>query len=619
MLLATARRAVLPALAVLLALPHAAHALSWSRCPDFKAARCTTLTVPLDRSGVDPGQVPLRIARVGRTSGNTLLYLSGGPGSAGVSEMLSVISIVPPLEHRYRVIGYDQRGTGRSGLLRCPAIERDPHLRNTAAAEQCAASLGAARRHYTTADSIQDIEALRQALGVQRLTLFGISYGTELALEYARAYPTHVARLILDSVLDPDDRDPFVTDSYRAMTPTLRALCPSRCRGISADPVADLSKLVAQVRARPLVAAAYDAQGRAHRLAIGPVALVDLMFEADYDPPLRAALPSAVDAALTGDGAALARLLRIGRVFDDLGSPRDFSSARYATICEETPLPWDAGTPLDQRPAVTGQRLTAAGATAFTPFDPPTVLQDEIDLCLRWPDVPRAATPAPAPPAPYPQVPTLLLQGGEDLRTPPTSSAHVASLIPGSHRLVVPGIGHGITTADVSGCGQRALLRFVAGQSVPTRCPRVPTGVPGVLSAPSAFAALHGVPGLPLKVGRTVRAVVATLNDLALVLSPATLSDSGGGLRGGAWAAKGQQLLLRRYVAVPGVAISGGGTGDLVLRIAGASSAHGTVTLDGKGRLSGTLAGRRVDLRLRSASSAAQVAHAGVARLRLAR
>ena len=60
------------------------------------------------------------------------MYLSGGPGGAGVSEMLSVLSGLPQLERRFQLIGYDQRGTGRSGLLRCPRLERDPHLRDTA-------------------------------------------------------------------------------------------------------------------------------------------------------------------------------------------------------------------------------------------------------------------------------------------------------------------------------------------------------------------------------------------------------------------------------------------------------------------------------------------------------
>ena len=95
------------------------------------------------------------------------------------------------------------------------------------------------------------MEAIRKAAGVRKLTLFGISYGTELALAYARAHPDRVERLILDSTVDPDDADPFGLAGFRAMTPTLRALCPDACRASRADPAADLTALVARLRARP--------------------------------------------------------------------------------------------------------------------------------------------------------------------------------------------------------------------------------------------------------------------------------------------------------------------------------------------------------------------------------
>src|SRR3954447_12838421 len=270
MVIATARRAVLPALlalATLLALPSASQAaLSWKSCVDFRGVRCATLPVALDRAHLDPGTIALRIARVGRTSGPTMMYLSGGPGGAGVSEMLSIVSMIPDLADRFEVVGYDQRGTGRSGLLRCPRLERDRHLRDTLAAEECAKRLGVARHHYTTPDSVEDMEAIRAQLGVAKLTLFGVSYGTELAIAYARAYPQHVERLILDSVVDADDRDPFATVNFRAMSPSLRSLCPGRCKRISTDPGADLAKLVQQTRGKSLQTLAYDSRSRSHRV-----------------------------------------------------------------------------------------------------------------------------------------------------------------------------------------------------------------------------------------------------------------------------------------------------------------------------------------------------------------
>jgi pimeloyl-ACP methyl ester carboxylesterase len=605
MVTARVLRGALLAFLALLALPHAAQALTWSACPDFSGVRCATVTVPLDRAGADPGQVPLRVGRIGKSTGKTLMYLSGGPGGAGVSEMINVIPMVPALMRRYRVIGYDQRGTGRSGLLRCPALERDPHLRSTTAAEQCAASLGVARKHYTTADSVQDMEAIRQQIGVDKLTLFGISYGTELALAYARTFPAHVDRLIIDSVVDPDDTDPFVTASFRAMTPTLDGLCPARCRGISADPAGDLYALVTRLRTREMHGLAFDAAGRSHKVAIGPTALMDLMFNADYDPPLRAAMPAAVRSALAGDAAPLSRLLREGDVFNDLGSPRDFSTARYATICEETPLPWDAGTPIDQRSAIAHQRIDALGADAFRPFDAAVVFEDEIDLCLRWPDVPRPPTGV-APP-PYPSVPTLILQGGEDLRTPPEVSARIAAKIPGAKRLVVPGVGHAVTGSDPTGCGERALVRFVDGGAVPSSCRRVPTNVPGVLYGPAAFDSLPGFGSLPRRIGRTLRALEATFDDLRIVTSPATLTNSGGGLRGGSWALRARRFSVRGYTVVRGVTLTGGGTSRLLFRVSGSKAAHGTVTLRTGGRLRGTLGGRRISVTLGTSARASKL------------
>jgi pimeloyl-ACP methyl ester carboxylesterase len=601
------RRAVLSALLVaasFLVLPGAAQAeLRWGSCVDFEGVTCATLSVPLDRAGVDPGTINLRIGRAGKTSGKTLMYLSGGPGGAGLSEMLSIMPNFPYLVDNYRLIGYDQRGTGRSGLLRCPRLEKDPQLRNTAAAAECAEQIGIARRHYTTPDSVQDIEAIRAELGVEQLTLFGISYGTELALAYARAYPEHVERLVLDSVVDSDDPDPFFTVGFRAMGQSLKSVCPQRCRYLTRDPGGELGQLVAKLRAGPMRVRTYDARGRARRVDITPVALFDLMFLTDYLPSLRAVVPIAVHAALQGDGALLARVLHESKQFDAIGSPRDFSVARYATTCETNPVPWDAGTPIDQRPAAVRQRLAALPPDTFAPFDATVVTEDEVDLCLRWPDVPRAASPTPAPP--YPNLPTLLLQGAEDLRTPPEWSARVQQRIPGAIRLVIPGVGH--STVGTSQCAVDAVTDFMRDRRPPSSCQRLPTGVPAVEAAPARLESLRGYPGLPRKVGRTVRAVAATVDDLRLVLSPAALATSGGGLRGGSWEISGGKLILRRYEAVPGVTVSGKVNRTFRLRVAGPKAARGTLTLVGN-RLKGRIGGHADSVRARAPRTAVAAA-----------
>jgi pimeloyl-ACP methyl ester carboxylesterase len=589
----------LAAVASLLALPGAASAtIAWRSCRVTIGADCATLRVPLDRSGALAGTVPLKLARLpARASRPTLVYLSGGPGGAGIEEMLAVMPLVPFLLDRYRIVGFDQRGTGGSGLLRCREVERDPRLRSMRAGEACARRLGTARKLYTTPDSVEDLEAIRAELGVERLTLFGISYGTELALAYARAHPDRVDRLILDSVVDPDDRDPFGLAGFRAVGASLAGLCPARCRGVAREPVQLVAQMSARLRGRALRGSSYDSRGRRHRQRIGPTAIADLLFDSDYNPPLRAAVPAALRSALRGDAAPLARLVAEGDGLAELPAPKSFSSARYATICEETPLPWDATTPFEGRLAEARRRANELGPAAFFPFDLETAAADEIGLCLRWPDVPSGRVPAPE--APYPAVPTLLLQGAEDLRTPPEGSARVAADIAGSRRVTLPGVGHAVVGGDPSGCGVRALRRFVSGREVGGDCRRVGTGVPATALPPKRLSRVAPLRGLRGRVGRTAAAIGVTVDDLAFSLSPAFLSYSGGGLRGGSFAVRRSSVVVRRFSAIRGMWITGAARGGVLrMRIGGRAAAHGHVRMRSGGRLSGRLGGRRIRVRL---------------------
>ena len=374
------------ALALLSCAPGAQARLRWYECRDVEAD-CAMLQVPLDRSGRVPGDVRVRMARFSAPRGApVLLYLSGGPGGGGVREFASVRPQVRALGRRYQLVSFDQRGTGHSGLLRCPALELDPRLRATDAGGACAKRLGKRRRLYTTPDSVADMEALRKALGASKLTLFGISYGTKLAIAYARAHPDRVQRMVLDSVLDPDDTDAFGLEPYRAMGQTLAALCPDRCRGVSSDPVGDLARLAERLQRAPLRAPIPSRRGRRVR-TLTALALSDLMFDADYNPPLRAGIPAAVRAALEHrDAAPLLRLAVAADRYSALPSAREFSAARYAAVCEETPLPWPSGTPFEQREGYAGARANELGPRAFYPFDYTTARADEINLCLQWPE-----------------------------------------------------------------------------------------------------------------------------------------------------------------------------------------------------------------------------------------
>ena len=128
-----------------------------------------------------------------------------------------------PLYRDRDLVIYDQRGSGRSGLLRCKALERSNLLHAGDAAAACARRLGPRRAFYTSRDTADDIDALREQLGAEQVALYGTSYGTKVALVYALRYPARVDRLVLDSVAEVDGPDPFYLRHVRGRA--ARAAC----------------------------------------------------------------------------------------------------------------------------------------------------------------------------------------------------------------------------------------------------------------------------------------------------------------------------------------------------------------------------------------------------------
>ena len=159
-----------------------------------------------------------------------LVDLTGGPGQGGVAFVPRARQRMRPLLRDYRLVMLDQRGTG-AGALRCPALQRamgtsDLTVPPPGSVEACARTLGPRRRFYSTADTVADLEALRVALGADKLTLDGVSYGTFVAERYAIAHPDRVARLVLDSVVPAAGLDALEVDGMHETARVLRARLP---------------------------------------------------------------------------------------------------------------------------------------------------------------------------------------------------------------------------------------------------------------------------------------------------------------------------------------------------------------------------------------------------------
>ena len=594
--------------------PQAEAALPFKRCGGFGFA-CARLSVPLDRTGAVPGRVSLLVKRVRarRAGGATrppLFVLAGGPGQSATEAFGGdALGVLYPAYGNRDLIVYDQRGTGHSGLLRCRRLERSNLLRAGRAAAACARSLGTRRAFYTSRDSADDIEAIRVQIGAERVALFGTSYGTKLALGYAQRYPDRVDRMVLDSVVELDGPDPYYLDALAAAPRALRSLCRRRCPW-TPDPVADLEGLVDRIASRgPLRGSVVNARGRTRRSRLSRVDLFAILLGGDFDPALRAAFPGAVRAALRGDVTPLLRLRR--RAFEVDAEPppaRLLSSAVYAaTSCEEVTMPWPRTTPPD---AAERHRQAAAQAgglpdSAFEPFDRATALgSDTLDLCESWPNA--AAAPSFGS-GPLPNVPVLIVDGEDDLRTPVENARRTAALFPRSRLLVVPATGHSAIGADFSGCAQRAFARFMQLRPVPAGCenarrPFLPAPPPPARLAD--VARLRGTSGIR---GKTLAAVRLTLRDVAedavteLIFDPTDPDLArGGGLRAG------------HYRIVPGVTLTGRIENFLTrrqrgrIRIGGKAAPHGLLAIR-RLQMRGRLGGRRVAGALNAPSAVAAI------------
>jgi pimeloyl-ACP methyl ester carboxylesterase len=615
-----------------------AQALTFAPCSTSTAAgfTCATLTVPLNRNGTLPGAVVgLNVERLQAGSVPThtaVIGLAGGPGQAALPLAEGMAKEMAPALGSRDLLVFDQRGTGSSGPLACPALESSAEIFGAIgqAFERCALQLGATRGSYTTQESVADIEAIRQAAGYEKLVLFGVSYGTKVALEYAERYPQNVEALVLDSVVPPERDDPFSVGMLQAMKPVFEELCSDRvCAGISSNPLGDIARLASALQKHALSGYVYDGSGHRHRATLSNVDLLNLIGAGDLNPALRALLPASVQSALHGDPAPLLRLnlLSEGLIPNLPGNPLASASRRARppgtplassdgvdealfvdTTCEEAPFPWQRSAPASTRLDEALSALHALPQSDFYPFDASVAWADSVlPGCAQWPNL------APAPPAisPLPNVPTLILSGAQDLRTPTSGAQAIAARIPAAQLVVVPYTGHSVLGTDFSGCAQAAVTAFFSGGAAQP-CPATPNPLPPTPITPMKLAFVKAVGGVPGRAGSTLAVALETILDLERQVIGATLQadqelpsgSSFGGLRGGFAQISSSALQLHGLSFVSGVQLTGSfpiKDGHLLttsLRVEGAQAARGTIRIGASAHVSGTLGGRRFDVDL---------------------
>jgi pimeloyl-ACP methyl ester carboxylesterase len=420
------------------------------------AARCGRLSVPEDRRNPSGKHIELHVAVVPslrlKPEPDPLFLLSGGPGQAASDMYLSLGSVFSRIRQSRDLVIVDQRGTGKSNRLDC-SLPDDPELLKAdpqqlhELRQKCIASLTGDPRFYTTSIAVRDLDAVRAALGYERIDLYGVSYGTRVAQHYMRRYPNRVRVAILDGVVPPAlGLGPDVAvDAQHALEQIFarcarEAACNDRFPAL-AEQFKALQARLQQPHALQL-ADPLTAQSTTTQFGIAELSAAIRLLS--YTDETASVLPLLIAGANTeiGAQALAAQYLMISRST----SLQIAYAMHFAVVCSEDAPRW-------ARSKITDAELsqTYIGATFMSSMR---------SICADWPrgevdadfNAPLSST-----------TPTLLLSGENDPVTPPRYAEQSARELPNSKHLVLKGQGHGQVAV---GCMPQVITRFVAAGTI---------------------------------------------------------------------------------------------------------------------------------------------------------
>jgi pimeloyl-ACP methyl ester carboxylesterase len=418
------------------------------RCPAESDFECATLVVPLDHGGQASGSLRLAVGYASSAAAprGVLVFLTGGPGQPGIPFLLNVQARLKPDMRGYRLVMFDQRGTG-ADALKCPVLQSvagasDLVVPPPGAVQACARGIGPSRRYYTTSETAADIDALRKAFGVSKITLDGVSYGTFVAERYALAYPQHVARLVLDSVVPQQGVDATYLAALQATARVLRSACDEQQCGF--DPARDVATVV-----------------RTHH--DGPE-LLDALVAESVGFPSFAGVLGAIHAAAHGNLGPLNRFFAAVHRGDAAPAPILSQGLHESALCPELAAPWDPAS------SSAARRLTVARAAArltpgdVYPWDRVTALGNGLAVgCEQWPATTPPAVPTGNVAGDLPRVPVLLFSGERDLSTPLAWGQQEAAKAPEGRLVVVPHAGHSVQLRKANVDAREVLRQFLGG------------------------------------------------------------------------------------------------------------------------------------------------------------
>ena len=414
---------------------------------------CGDLTVPEDRSKPDGKTIKLHVAVFKSKSANPqpdpVVYLEGGPGGHALENLeFSFPSSFEPFTENRDFITFDQRGIGFSEpALDCTEltdaayqkveqnVSSDQSIQiDIAAALKCRerlASSGVNLAAYTSAANAADLNDLRIALGYDKWNLYGISYGTRLALTTMRDFPDGIRSVILDSTyplqaaLDVD----VPTSAARVFKVFFDGCAADEaCNQGFPNLQTRFYELVDRLNKEPVTVPTADPfSNKEYKVLLNGDKLIQMLFSSFYATDAIPLLPKAIDAAYKGTDYSL--LARFYLLFGAAQSKFVSYGMYFSVQCGEEAQFETREQLVDADKAYPEQRNTFDAASTY-------------EVCQQW----GAKPAAPVENEPVTSdLPTLVLSGEYDPITPPAYNQEVAKTLSNSYLFEFPGIGHGVS------------------------------------------------------------------------------------------------------------------------------------------------------------------------------
>ncbi len=366
-----------------------------------------------------------------RSNAAPLFLLAGGPGQSASDMYVALSGAFARINRDHDIVIVDQRGTGMSSPLACKypedwQIPADPMPALRQATQACLEKFGDRVRFFTTSIAVQDLDAVRAALGYEQIDLYGASYGTRVAQLYMRRFPTRTHAAILDGVTYPEQifGPDTPKDGERALQLILARCRASRdCNDTYPNLQLELDGLLKQFGGQRVAITLDDPNdGLPKQIDFTRSILGASLRFLSYNATQASLLPALIHQGAQGALAPLAaQTIMISRQAGDQLAV----GMQYSVLCSED-APFIDAAQVDR---------TALAKT----FQGTDQIDAMLEICKLWPRGPMDAdlhSPL------HSDVPTLLLSGEADPVTPPADAERAARGLTVKRLLVLSGEGH---------------------------------------------------------------------------------------------------------------------------------------------------------------------------------